>query len=135
MTSWGNSAVFWLKQQISRVESQCMSETTKVRNLRTMRDVVTSLNISVSPEVRCLPEVRQAKSKLRSNVAARMEELLHEQFALLSESKTVDDFKKLHAKLLKNDWCFLRGEFPFLYDRAIKTSNVLQAKIQRLSDG
>lgn len=60
-----NAMYFWLQQKAQRFENDCRQQELQLRRKETMRDVKHATNVHASSEVRHMPEVRHAESKLR----------------------------------------------------------------------
>lgn len=121
---------FWLQRKMQSFEQDCRQQTLLLTRKETMRDVRLATNVHASSEVKHMPEVRQAESKLKRAAENRMSEILTKHLETLAEIDDLEVFKEQRGKYMHHDWCHLRGDFPRLYVEADRSSMQLFHKLQ-----
>lgn len=128
--------MFRLQQMASSFESKCRSQQGQLPHAETMRQVRDWGHASIASELRGMPGVREAETRLRWAAERRMEDLLDEQLNKLGECKTTEDFKKLHGRLQLDEWIFLRGDFARVFVKAERESYRIKHQLdQRIAAG
>jgi len=109
---------FFVQTLITRVANDCSSARARIRVSTNMRNVKHASDVHANPMVRALPQVRQELRSVHDAAEKRMDALLDQQLQKMAACATGDEIRAEHARLLRNDWCFLRGDFSRIYHRA-----------------
>lgn len=109
---------FFVQTLITRVSSECDSARARIRVATAMRQVKHASDVHANPMIRALPQVRQALRSVHDFAQKRMDALLDQQLKKLADCTTVEEIQAERARLIRNDWCFLRGDFSRIYVRA-----------------
>lgn len=109
---------FFVQTLITRVANDCSSARAHIRVATNMRDVKHASDVHAQAVVRALPQVRQDLRSVHDTAEKRMDALLDQQLQKMAACATGDEIRAEHARLLRNDWCFLRGDFSRIYHRA-----------------
>lgn len=113
-----NGTDFFIQTLITRVANDCSSARARIRVATSMRHVKQASDVHANPMIRALPQVRQDLRSVHDAAEKRMGALLDQQLQKLAAGATGDEIRAEHARLLRNDWCFLRGDFSRIYHRA-----------------
>lgn len=109
---------FFVQTLITRVANDCSSARARIRSATTMRLVKHASIVHANPMIRALLQVRQDLRSVHDGAEKRMEALLDQQLQKMAACASGDEIRVEHARLLRNDWCFLRGDFSRIYHRA-----------------
>ncbi|MFC5511000.1 hypothetical protein ACFPOU_07665 [Massilia jejuensis] len=109
---------FFVQTLITRVANDCSSARARIRVATDMRHVKHASDVHTNPMIRALPQVRQDVRSVHDAAEKRMDALLDQQLQKMAACATGDEIRAEHARLLRNDWCFLRGDFSRIYQRA-----------------
>jgi len=109
---------FFVQTLITRVANDCSSACSRIRVATDMRHVKHASNVHANPMIRALPQVRQELRSVHDAAEKRMDALLDQQLQRMAACATGNEIRAEHARLLRNDWCFLRGDFSRIYHRA-----------------
>jgi hypothetical protein len=125
---------FFVQQLINRLSSDSTSAQARIRAARTMRHVKHAADVQANSIIRALPQVRQELRRVHDCAEARMVELLNQQLASLRQYQSSELLRAEHSRLVRNDWCFLRGAFSSVYMRADREyQRLLHVVVQRES--
>jgi len=113
-----NGTDFFIQTLITRAANDCSSARARIRVASNMRHVKQASDVHANPMIRALPQVRQVLRSVHDAAEKRMDALLDQQLQKLASCATGDEILTEHARLLRNDWCFLRGDFSRIYHRA-----------------
>lgn len=113
-----NGTDFFVQTLIARVAIDCSSARARIRVATNMRHVKQASDVHANPMIRALSQVRQDLRSVHDTAEKRMDALLDQQLQKLAACATGDEIRAEHARLLRNDWCFLRGDFSRIYHRA-----------------
>lgn len=114
----------FLRQKLGRFSSGCSMALGRIRNARTLQDVVRALNVHADAMIRSLGEVRQLQNQLKHAAEARAETFVAELLKRLRAEGAADEKTRL-ARDVHEALRSLQGNFPRLYvnlDRAAKTA-------------
>lgn len=125
-----NAMTFYLTQQASRFESDCRWHQQQLERAETMRQVRDCAHVILRSELRGMPGVREAETRLRWAAERRMEDLLDEQLDKLRKCETMEDFKQLHGRLQMDEWPFMRGDFARVFVKAERESHMVRHGIE-----
>jgi len=109
---------FFVQTLLNSARNDCSSARARIRMATNMRQVKHSSDVHTNPMIRALPQVRQDLRSVHDEAERRMDTLLNKQLQKLAACATGDQIRAEHVRLLRNDWCFLRGNFFRIYHRA-----------------
>lgn len=112
------NSVIWLQQQGARLAADFAARRIRIQHARTMREIAQQSDTHVRPELRFLPNVRNAQLQLQQAAEHRMEQVLDVQLRELGACATEDDLKREISELSRNHWPYLRGRFAKLFQKA-----------------
>ena len=127
---------FYLDRLLTQLSGDCSLAQARIRTARTMREVKHASNVHASPLIRSLPQTRQHVHRVHEQAETRMVELLDKQLKVMGGQQSSDQLRSAHAQLVRQDWCFLRGDFARVYvhgDREYQ--RLLHATLQREQQG
>lgn len=108
---------FWLQQRMRSVEQQAASGLARIRQARTLSDVVRAADVHVPAELRALRHQLSGLRQLQLAAERRLEELLAEQLRQLKA--TAEGEREAHRlRLLREEWSALRGTWAAYYRKA-----------------
>lgn len=123
---------FFVQQLINRLSNDSSTAQARIRTATTMRQVKHAADVQVNSVVRALPQVRQELRRVHDCAERRMVDLLDQQLATLGQCQSSELMRAEYSRLVRNDWCFLRGEFSSVYVRADREyQRLLHAAVQR----
>jgi hypothetical protein len=123
---------FYLDRLLNQLSGECTSAQARIRTARTMREVKHASNVHASPMIRALPQARQQLHRVHDQAETRMVELLDKQLKDLGGLQSNEPLRAAYGQLLRNDWCFLRGDFARVYVRADREyQRLLHTTLQR----
>jgi hypothetical protein len=92
---------FWMIQQVTRLESDCVSRRSQIKMSRNIRQIVRASNVPVKAELRQNPSIRRALSEVKSTAENCLSVIIDEQIkmrkACESEQRLKDSYGKLMA--------------------------------------
>lgn len=109
---------FYLDRLLIQLSGECTSAQARIRTARTMREVKHASNVHASPLIRSLPQARQQLHSLHDKAETRMVDLLDKHLQDLGGLLSSEQLRTKYGQLVRNDWCFLRGDFARVYVRA-----------------
>jgi hypothetical protein len=131
-----NPAVMLHLQRLARqFISDCELKVRRLDVARTMREVNLSATAIARGEIRYMPEVRTAKQALLTGATDRMRALLKPQIKALEQCEDLDEFNQAHARLIQNDWNFLRGDYASVHHEATRAAQLLRGALVRKALG
>lgn len=101
-------------QELSRVSAEASAARVRIRQARTLREVIRHMDVRVRPEFRCLKHLMTGLRQLPSVAERRAEQILRAQ---LSEIAALPDEFARRGKLAlyrNSEWRLLYGHFPRL---------------------
>lgn len=116
--SMTNGTDFFVQTLITRAANDCNSARAHIRVATDMRQVRRAADVHTNPVIRALPQVRQDVRSVHDAAEKRLDALLDQQLQKLAACATGDEIRAEHARLLRNDWFVLRGDFSRIYHRA-----------------
>jgi hypothetical protein len=123
---------FIVQQLVTRLSNESSSAQARIRAATTMRQVKHAAGVQANSIIRALPQARQELRRVHDCAEKRMTELLDQQLDGLEKIQNSDLMRAEYGRLVRNDWCFLRGDFGSLYVRADREyQRLLQAAAQR----
>lgn len=112
-----DTTMFWVRQQIGRVEAAAGSAQSQLLRAQTMAEVIRIAHVSVPAPLHALRHQIRGLKALHLAVERRLEALLAEQLAAL-ESLGLDEARQHVAGLQRREWQVLRGEWASVYRKA-----------------
>lgn len=131
-----DSTHFYVDRLLNQLSGECTSAQARIRTARTMRDVKHASNVHASPLIRSLSQARQQVQRVHDQAETRMVELLDKQLKDLGGLQSSEQLRAAYGQLVRNDWCFLRGDFARVYVRADREyQRLLHTTLQREKQG
>lgn len=116
---------FFVQTLINRLEGDCSSAQSRIRVALSMRAVKHAAEVQANPMIRALPQVRQELRRVSDCAEKRMDQLLEQQLKVIVACSSPAEIRTEHARLVRTEWCFLRGEFGSTFVRADRESKRL----------
>lgn len=113
-----DSTHFFVQTLITRVANDCSTAQARIRSAKDMGQVKRASEVHTNPMIRALPQVRQHVRSVHDAAEKRMDNLLDEHLKKLATCTTGAEIRAEHARLIRNEWGFLRGAFSRVYVRA-----------------
>lgn len=128
-----NAGHLLIAQEAERLAADCLSQQKQLEEAKTMRAVRDLADVHLKPEMRGVPEARNAVNSLHMRAAGRMGELLDEQLLALARIESVGDFLDERARLMDREWRYLRGDYAQVLQRADRESAKIRHTIEQAS--
>ena len=110
-----NTAANWfIQQKLQQAQSGFSTAMSRMRQARTLRELMQASNVHVESFVHCLVRSEQSRAeRLREELATKMVDAHLKEI----EALPFDQRRERISNYMRLDWCFLRGHEPRLYRR------------------
>lgn len=108
-----NSINVLIQQELAKLESAARLAMQRVRQAKTIRQVVSAQNVTVRAELRSLCHLAPTLRRLKHAANLRAEEIVRQQLKSLAAITDSDAFKAQRGPIAE-DWRYLSGNFPKL---------------------
>lgn len=113
-----NTTDFFVQTLFTQLTSDCSSARSRIRSAQTMRAVKYAADVHPDPVIRAYPQTRNEVRRVHEAAEIRLSELLDQQLQKLAVCASSDKIRAKYVGLVRNDWCFLRGQYSRIYLRA-----------------
>lgn len=126
-----NPTVFFVRQQLQNLDSQCGTALARIGIARSMRDVKLACNVHAHSVVKPLADAKTLLRRVDQAAEQKLLQFLEVQMTELRSCATIDEFKAARGRLIRDQWEYLRGTFATIYRRAERDSMSIQAALER----
>lgn len=106
--------LLFFHQELIRVSAAASAARIRIRQARTLREVILHMDVHVRPEFRCLEHLMTELRRLHQDAERRAEKILRAQLAEITALPDESKRHELRAKYRSSDWRLLYGHFPKL---------------------